>query len=146
MASVKWLKKIQIINHHFKGPFQEIDYNYYPYKDSDVGKVPVTNINIASIIQQPLNHSIMDTGTHQIEGIAWTGTGVVVEVEVSSDGGENWYKAELTQDLSQPYSWVFWNYTWKVPGKGEYTIMSRAKDSSGRIQPLDAMWNKKGYG
>ena len=146
MASVKWLKRISVINYQFKGPYQEIDYNYYPHRDSDEEKVPVTNINVASIIQQPLNHSIMDTEIHQIEGIAWTGTGVIVEVEVSTDGGGNWNKAELIQDLSQPYSWVFWKHTWKVSEKGEYTIMSRARDSSGRIQPFEAMWNRKGYG
>lgn len=146
MASVKWLKRIIVIDHHFKGPFQDIDYNYYPYKDSDEGKTPVTNINVASVIQQPLNHSILDTGTHLIEGIAWTGMGIITEVEISTDGGENWNKVELIQDLSQPYAWTFWKYTWKVPDKGEYTIMSRARDSFGHIQPFDAMWNRKGYG
>jgi DMSO/TMAO reductase YedYZ molybdopterin-dependent catalytic subunit len=50
MASVKWLKRIIVIDRHFRGPFQEIDYNYYPYKDSDTGKTPVTYINVDSII------------------------------------------------------------------------------------------------
>jgi DMSO/TMAO reductase YedYZ molybdopterin-dependent catalytic subunit len=146
MASVKWLKRIIVIDHHFKGPFQEIDYNYYPYKDSDEGKTPVTHINVSSIIQRPLSNSILDTGKHSIEGIAWTGAGVIVEVEVSTDGGANWHKAKLSQDLSQPYSWTFWEYNWKVPYKGEYTILSRARDSFGRSQPLEAIWNRKGYG
>ncbi|KJS22382.1 MAG: sulfite oxidase [Clostridiaceae bacterium BRH_c20a] len=146
MASVKWLKKIIAIDHHFKGPFQDIDYNYYPHTDSDEGKTPVTTINVDSIIQQPLDRSILDTGTHIIEGIAWTGAGIIVEVEVSTDGGENWHKAKLSQDFSQPYSWTFWKYIWKVSEKAEYTIMSRATDSLGRIQPFEAMWNRKGYG
>lgn len=146
MASVKWLKRIIVTGHHFKGPFQELDYNYYPYKDSDVGKKPVTKINVSSIIQQPLSHSILDAGEHVIEGIAWTGAGVILEVEVSTDGGESWHKAKLFQDRSQLYSWSFWTYIWKASHKGEYTLMSRAKDSFGRIQPIKAMWNRKGYG
>ena len=146
MASVKWLKRITVINRQFEGPFQEIDYNYYPFKESDEGKQPVTYINIASIIGQPLKGSILDTGRHEIEGIAWTGTGVITLVEISTNGGETWSKAELTQDISQPYSWVFWKYSWRVSEKGEYTIMSRARDSSGRIQPFEASWNRKGYG
>lgn len=146
MASVKWLKRIIAIDHHFEGPFQEIDYNYYPDKDSDEGKIAVTYINIDSVIQQPLDHSILDIGTHQIEGIAWTGAGVITEVQISTDGGENWDKAELIQDSSQPYAWTLWKYSWKVPDKGEYTIMSRASDSFGSIQPFEAMWNRKGYG
>lgn len=146
MSSVKWLKRINVIDHHFHGPFQEIDYNYYPYKDSDVGKIPVTNINVSSIIQQPLSNSILNTGKHIISGIAWTGAGVIKEVEVSTDGGENWHKAKHSQDLSQPYSWSSWRYIWKVSQKGEYKIMSRASDSFGCSQPLEAMWNRKGYG
>ena len=102
--------------------------------------------NVSSTIQQPLNQSIIDAGKHLIEGIAWTGAGVILEVEVSTDGGENWHKAKLFQDPSQLYSWTFWNYVWKAPYKGEYSIMSRARDSFGRIQPLKALWNRKGYG
>lgn len=146
MASVKWLKRITVIQHRFKGPFQDIDYNYYPYKDSDQGKTPVTNINVSSIIQQPLNYTTLNTGIHVIKGIAWTGRGVILEVEISTNGGVSWNKAELTQDVSQPYSWTLWKYSWNVVHKGEYKIMSRAKDSFGRIQPLNAIWNRKGYG
>lgn len=135
-----------VIDHHFRGPFQEIDYNYYPYKDSDVGKNPVTKINVSSLIQQPLSGSILDDGEHVIEGIAWTGAGVILDVEVSTDGGESWHKAKRFQDQSQRYSWTFWNYVWKAPHKGVYKIMSRARDSFGRIQPFNAIWNRKGYG
>ena len=146
MASVKWLKRIIVIDHHFKEPFQEIDYNYYPYRDSNAGKTPVTNINVNSIIQRPLSKSILDTGKHIIEGIAWTGAGGIVGVEVSTDGGQKWHKAKLSKDLSQPYSWTFWTYNWEATYKGEYLIKSRARDSFGRSQPLEAMWNRKGYG
>ncbi|MCO1603348.1 sulfite oxidase [Desulfosporosinus nitroreducens] len=146
MASIKWVKRIVVIDHLFKGPFQEIDYNYYPYKDSDKGKTPVAQINVSSIIQQPQSYSILDNGKHVVEGIAWTGTGVIIEVEVSTDGGESWHKAILGQEQSHLYSWTFWKYDWKVSSKGEYLIMSRARDSFGNIQPFKAKWNRKGYG
>ena len=51
MASVKWIKKIIVIDKEFKGPFQAVDYVYYPNKDNDNGKVPVTTINVNSTIQ-----------------------------------------------------------------------------------------------
>ncbi len=146
MASVKWLKTITVINHPFQGPFQSIDYNYYPYKDSDIGKRPVTTININSTIQQPLEYTALGTGVHQIEGIAYTGQGVITQVEISFNGGKDWEQATLQQDPSQPYTWTHWTYTWHASQKGEYTIMSRAKDSTGRIQPEEAEWNRKGYG
>ena len=146
MASVKWLKRIVVIDRHFEGPFQDIDYNYYPSKENDEGKAPVTTINVDSIIQQPMDRSTLDTGTHEIEGIAWTGTGEISEVEVSVNGGANWQKAEIIRNKAQPYAWVFWKYIWAAAEKGEYTIMSRARDSMGNVQPGTPFWNRKGYG
>ncbi len=146
MAWVKWLKRISVIDHLFTGPFQAIDYNYYPYKDSDRNKKPVTTININSIIQYPMNLSILNTGNHNIKGLAWTGKGVMTAVEVSTDNGVTWDFAKLQRDPSQVYSWVLWNHQWNVHNQGEYTVMSRAYDSYGRSQPEAAAWNRKGYG
>ncbi|WP_308647308.1 sulfite oxidase [Paenibacillus oleatilyticus] len=146
MASVKWLRSITVTRTHFNGPFQDIDYMYYPEKDSDTGKIPVTSIQVNSIIQQPLNRSVLDKGMHQIYGLAWTGTGSIKKVEISTDGGGNWRPAVVQPESPNAYSWTFWNYTWFADQKGEYTIMSRATDSFGFVQPAAAKWNRKGYG
>ena len=146
MASVKWLKEIQVIDYKFEGPFQTIDYVYYPNKYDDKGAVPVTTIKINSIIKQPLNYSLLDRKTHEIFGIAWTGSGTITDVELSFDSGSTWKKTNLYGKSSQPYGWSNWRYLWEVKDKGEYTIMCRAKDSGGNIQPLEAIWNRKGYG
>lgn len=146
MASVKWLRSITVIPAHFSGPFQDIDYMYYPEKDSDAGKTPVTTIHVNSIIQQPLDRSMLEKGMHHIYGLAWTGAGCINKVEISVDGGENWNPAVVQPGLQDAYSWLHWNYTWFANQKGEYTIMSRATDSSGFVQPAKARWNRKGYG
>ncbi|AOY77867.1 sulfite oxidase [Clostridium formicaceticum] len=146
MASVKWLKEIRVIDHKFTGPFQAIDYVYYPNKEDDFGKKPVTEIKVNSIIQQPMNYSVLDTGSHSINGIAWSGHGTIKEVELSFDQGLTWKNVELYQDKNQQHLWTFWKYAWTVEEKGEHTIMCRAKDSYGNIQPLEAEWNRKGYG
>lgn len=120
---------------------------YYPNKENDLGKRPVTKIKVNSIIQQPMDLETLDTGTHEIYGIAWTGTGKITEVELSFDEGSTWHSTRLqSQNKPEPYSWVFWTYEWKPLKKGEYIIMSRAKDSGGDIQPFEAQWNRKGYG
>lgn len=146
MASVKWLKKITVLNKPFEGPYQELDYHYFPYDDSDEDKVPVTLMKVNSIIQQPLPQSTLDTGRHLIFGIAWTGKGIISKVEISFDNGQNWEKTKLRQDPNQPYSWTFWSYTWDIYIKGKYTIMVRSTDSSGREQPVKVEWNRLGYG
>ena len=34
---------------------------------------------------------------------------------------------------------------WQPPRPGYYTILSRATDSTGRVQPVVATWNPSGY-
>lgn len=146
MASVKWLRTITVTRTPFTGPFQTVDYMYYPEKDSDAGKTPVTAIHVNSTIQQPFDWNILDTGMHRIYGIAWIGTGAVVKVEVSVDGGSQWTEASLHPLKGHPYGWTFWSLDWHAPQKGEYLLMSRATDSFGSMQPMEAQWNRKGYG
>ncbi|MDF2000185.1 sulfite oxidase [Peribacillus frigoritolerans] len=146
MASVKWIKQISVINTTFTGPFQTIDYMYYPNKDNDQNAFPVTAININSTIQKPLDMEKINTGVHLIKGIAWTGKGVITKVEISIDDGYTWSNADILPGKNVGYGWVSWSFEWNISEKGEYTIKSRATDSFGQIQPNLPFWNKKGYG
>lgn len=146
MASVKWIKKITVIDDTFQGPFQTTDYVYYPHKNNDVGKHPVTTMNSNSTIQQPLHLSTLSQGAHLIKGIAWTGEGTITAVDISIDNGHTRLPASLQQNSAEPYSWVRWSFRWHAEKKGEYTLLSRATDSLGRVQPPIAVWNRKGYG
>ena len=69
-----------------------------------------------------------------LEGAAWAGERGVARVEVSTSGGEDWTVATLNWH-SQPYSWVFWTYPWEVGAPGAYTVMARATDDQGNVQP-----------
>ncbi|MBT2722772.1 sulfite oxidase [Bacillus sp. ISL-46] len=145
MASVKWIKKITVIDKEFKGPFQVVDYVYYPNKENDAGKFSVTAANVNSTIQYPLDRQLLHTGIYEIKGIARTGEGKITKVEISLDGGQTWDPCQLNSP-SEKYSWVHWNYKWEALKKGEYTIKSKATDSQGNVQPSEPFWNRKGYG
>lgn len=145
MASVKWLKHITVMDHSFEGPFQTMDYNYYPDPVTGVGKYPVTTMRVNSVIQQPLDGAVLKSGTHRVEGIAWTGKGTITKVDVSFDNGATWAEAFLNSSVSR-YAWIEWSCLWQVSQPGTYTILSRAHDSLGRVQPLVGMWNRMGYG
>ncbi|PLS01883.1 sulfite oxidase [Neobacillus cucumis] len=145
MASVKWLKKITVIDKEFNGPFQTIDYVYYPNKENDNGKFPVTTVHVNSTIQYPLNSQLLHKGTYMIKGIAWTGNGRISKVEISIDDGQTWETCQLASAANK-YSWISWNYKWEAVKKGEYTIKSKATDSQGNVQPSEPFWNRKGYG
>ncbi|OQP07154.1 sulfite oxidase [Geobacillus sp. 46C-IIa] len=146
MASVKWLAHIIVTDHPFTGPFQSIDYMYYPYPDRDDGKRPVTTIRVNSLIQFPLDRSIHRRGLLKMEGISWTGRGVITRVEVSLDGGRTWREAKVSRNDREPYAWVHWQWEWNADRPGDYEILVRATDSAGRTQPLHPLWNRKGYG
>ncbi len=146
MASVKWLKQITIIDQEFSGPFQTIDYMYYPNKETNDHAQPVTTLNVNSIIQKPLHMEILNTGIHPIKGIAWTGKGIITKVEISTDNVETWSEAKIQNQTHGHYGWVTWEMDWKITKKGEFTILSRASDSHGRVQPATPLWNRKGYG
>ncbi|MDN3016349.1 sulfite oxidase [Paenibacillus sp. BSR1-1] len=146
MASVKWIKQITLIDSHFTGPFQSMDYVYFPNKNNDEGAVPVTGLKVNSTIQKPLDREILNIGKHVIKGIAWTGKGEISKVDISTDNGQTWAPANLLDPSPGRYGWVPWSYEWTVEAKGEYTIMSKAADSSNRIQPSNPFWNRKGYG
>lgn len=146
MASVKWIKQITVIDNSFEGPFQSIDYVYYPNKDDNKGAYPVTIINVDSTIQKPLHMDVLDTGKHLIQGIAWTGEGYIKEIEISTDNGKTWTNVLVENEEKAPNEWTSWSYEWSVQNKGEYTIIVRATDSHNRTQPETPFWNRKGYG
>ncbi|MFA9560105.1 sulfite oxidase [Evansella sp. AB-rgal1] len=144
MASVKWLKEIKVINHHYEGKFQTDDYMYYPNIENDENVFPVTEINVNSTIQQPINLTTFKVGVIEVNGIAWTGKGMIQHVFISIDNGDTWEKAMLHS--KGKYGWVSWKYLWRVTKKGEYTVLCKAADSEGRTQPEVPYWNRKGYG
>lgn len=146
MASVKWLKQISVIDDLFHGPFQSIDYVYYPNKNDNKRSFPVTTINVNSTIQKPLNMEIIQIGEHKIKGIAWTGKGYITNVKISTDNGKTWSDTQLERRDHKGYSWFNWSYKWTIQSKGEYTILTKATDSYHRTQPSAAYWNRKGYG
>jgi hypothetical protein len=106
----------------------------------------VTTLNVNSSIQRPLDRSILRKGKHNIRGIAWTGMGENKRVQLSFDKGDNWDNAQLNKFPGQSQSWLHWHYDWEPRHSGEYSIMSRSEDAYGRVQPMVARWNRKGYG
>jgi hypothetical protein len=98
---------------------------------------------VKSVIARPGDGSTVKSQV-RIEGAAWAGEANIARVEVSTDSGLTWHDARLGADHAR-YAWRLWNYVWKAPKAGEYTILSRATDDQGRTQPQNAAWNPSGY-
>ena len=145
MASVKWLEQITALKTPFKGPFQAIDYVYLPQENDYPNATPVTEIKINSMITQPSPGLQIPKGFYTIRGMAWAGKNMIIQVDVSTDGGATWSKAKLTSPEHEKFNWTLWEYVWSIKLPGKHTILSRAVDSQGNIQPMKAAWNAKGY-
>ncbi|WP_184326942.1 DUF4082 domain-containing protein [Rhizobium sp. BK529] len=57
------------------------------------------------------------------------GGGIIAGVEVSTDGGQHWFKATGREN---------WSYNWVVQASGTYTILSRAVDDSVNMEAPSA--------
>ncbi|MFD1726684.1 DUF4082 domain-containing protein [Rhizobium viscosum] len=80
-----------------------------------------------SSISSPIVGASFLEGQHvTITGTAQDfGGGIIAGVEVSTDGGQHWFKATGRES---------WSYNWVVQASGTYTIMSRAVDDSVNLE------------
>ncbi len=146
MASVKWLKRIQVLDRPYDGFFQNRRYvfiNEGPEKDI-ARREPVTTIKVKSNITTPRHGEIIPPGPIVIRGFAWSGNGEVTRVEVSDDAGETWGDAELKGE-ADVNCWRRWEFPWTAKEPGHFIFMSRATDSTGARQERESPWNFRGY-
>jgi sulfite oxidase len=148
-ASCKWLEEIKILESEFVGNFMSPGYRFpnQVVKPGDSVKPEdthvVTGLNVKSVISGPLDGSSLKSGQVTVHGIAWAGEADIVKVEISIDGGSSWNPATLGREQSR-YAWRLWTFSWNAK-RGDYLIQSRATDSRGRAQPMEATWNPSGY-
>jgi DMSO/TMAO reductase YedYZ molybdopterin-dependent catalytic subunit len=144
MASVKWLKEISLIDKPFDGFFQTGDYIYIDAEGIPDG-TPIRQMQVRSLILNPTEGSDHSSRFIQISGIAWSGMGDIVDVSISHDDGKNWHATNL-EAPNDLYGWTRWHSHLDLPHPGQFTLLSRATDSAGNIQPEKPLWNRGGYG
>jgi sulfane dehydrogenase subunit SoxC len=76
---------------------------------------------------------LLERGFYNITGLAWSGRGRIVRVDVSVDGGRNWTQARLESPVL-PKCLTRFNIDWQWDGK-PYVLQSRATDENGHVQP-----------
>jgi DMSO/TMAO reductase YedYZ molybdopterin-dependent catalytic subunit len=142
VASVKWLKRIDVITHDYAGEFQV---GHYMYEWPDRPHEPVTAMRVRARITDPEPGAIIPAGEYVVRGKAWSGTGPVTKVEVSLTGEGDWLPARL--DIRHdPSAWQSWSFTWDATKPGRHTLRARATDAAGNVQPDVPPWNRLGYG
>ena len=147
MTSVKWLARIDAIAEPFAGYQQATGYRIRAHED-DPG-TPVTRIMPRALMAPPgvpdfmTRARFVTAGPCELTGRAWSGWGAIEAVEVSVDGGASWAEAALGPE-PEPGAWRAWSFAWEAT-PGEHELCSRARDSAGNAQPVEADWNVGGY-
>jgi DMSO/TMAO reductase YedYZ molybdopterin-dependent catalytic subunit len=149
-ASCKWLTEIKVLDKEFDGNFMSPGYRMpnQPVKPGEAVKVedthPASALNVKSLIASPGDGANVKSRAIYVQGVAWAGEADIAKVEVSTDSGATWQAAQLGKEQSH-YAWRLWSYPWNAPKPGTYSIMSRATDIQGRMQPDSVQWNPSGY-
>jgi len=145
MASTKWLKRIRFEANPADGHFMVRGYRWNLPGEDPAGAAPIEEMRVKSVITRPLSGSRQPLGKVRIQGYAWAGPRGVRLVEVSSDGGKSWKPAGFMGDTS-PMAWRSWATEFEVKTPARLTVMARATDGAGAVQPLEAPMSAGGYG
>lgn len=145
MAHVKWLTGITVVAEPFDGHQMSA---YRRRQSPDDPGAPVTRMEPRALLQPPgfpdfmTRDRVLRPGPVALTGRAWSGWGPVEAVEVTVDG-QVWEPAVLAPPTG-PAAWAAWSWTWDaVPG--DYVLSARARDATGRVQPLEQPWNRGGF-
>src|SRR6266516_2713065 len=142
VASVKWLRHIDVLTEPHAGEFQT---GHYLYEWPDRPHEPVALMRVRARITDPAPGTTIPAGTYTVRGKAWSGTGPVTQVDVSLTGEGDWHPAEL-EPPNGPYQWQDWSFDWEATTAGRSSLRARATDAAGSVQPEVPPWNRLGYG
>lgn len=152
-CSQKWLNRIWVRNvEHDSSKMKGTSYRSppYPYPPGqapvkDEKWVIVTSWPIKSMITAPTADSTVKAGSKvEVRGHAWAGESKVERVDISTDMGSTWMKADLKAPANK-YAWQRFSLAVSFPTQGYYEVWARATDDKGRAQPFTQPWNPKGY-
>jgi sulfane dehydrogenase subunit SoxC len=136
----KYLRRIKVVDRYY------MNYNDFGHMDQDP-KIAALEYQIGpkSVITRPSpGHLLPGKGFYEISGLAWSGGGAIKLVEISTNGGKTWTKAEF-KGTPQRMAHTRFALNWNWDGS-ETEIMSRCTDEIGQAQPTRAQlakyWNK----
>ncbi|MDQ2684042.1 MAG: molybdopterin-dependent oxidoreductase, partial [Chloroflexota bacterium] len=119
MKNVKWITKIEAVDHDYQGYWQERGWSDpAPYQ-------------IWGRIDYPRGW-IEAPGPTMSYGVASAGDRDVQRVEVSIDDGATWADAQLEPALNAPFTWVRWAFPFEAVS-GKFTMKIRVTDGQGAV-------------
>lgn len=131
-SSVKWLRRIKLVAQ----PVMTRDETakYTDLMPDGRARQFTFLMEAKSLITRPsAGRALSGSGFHEISGLAWSGSGAITRVEVSTDGGASWTDAQLQIPVLAKAHTRF-TLPWRWNGE-EAVIASRCTDDTGYVQP-----------
>ena len=138
VANVKWVNEIHLQEARFLGNYQARWYRTVRAvggsgeltdTETQFMETEVTKLNLKSVIARVRQSG----GAHTVLGFVLNDGTPLRSVEVKVDNGP-WQPATLDKQNTQ-YSWKLFTYRWEGATPGEHTLVSRATDVTGKVQP-----------
>ena len=149
-ASTKWLHTLTVLEAPFKGTYMDSSYRVPRYPIEPGTKMPGDAVSaqawpVKSIITSPAPNARFKAGAPiTVRGRAWVGEGAVERVEISTDEGKTWQRAQLAA-AGDKYAWRTFTFPLEPKQPGYTTVLARAWDDRGNAQPAVSTWNPLGY-
>ncbi len=137
MTQVKWLSLIYVLDRRYEG--QHMVRNYLSLRSIHTAQgeiwldTSISRTRLKSVVARVARRKAGNGYEYRISGPAWGGSIPIGKVEVRIDDGP-WRAATIT-DKRGKYAWMLWSIDWPNPAPGKHTLVSRAIDANGRIQP-----------
>ncbi len=141
-VNVKWLRRLQVTDQPAMSRDEAASYT--DLMPDGRARRFTFEMESNSVITRPSGQQRLDDpGFHEISGLAWSGRGKIVRVEVSTDGGRTWRDAAL-QGPVHPKALTRFRIPWVWKGE-EALLQSRSTDETGYVQPTrDALLAVRG--
>ena len=136
VANVKWLSEIHVQQDPYLGKYQARWYRTLRGETIN-GEVKwketaVTRMRLKSFIARVTREG----NRHKVLGVALNDGTPLKAVEVRVDDGP-WQAATMDPATSSKFSWKLFTYIWNGATPGEHTLVSRAIDANGNVQPTE---------
>jgi len=136
VCNVKWLSQIHIQEDAYTGKYQSRWYRTIRGEMIDgemkYMETAVTHMNLKSFIARVTKNG----DQYKVLGVILNDGTPIKSVEVKVDEGP-WQPATMDPSTKDKYGWKLFTYQWKGATPGAHTLVSRATDVAGRVQPTE---------
>jgi sulfane dehydrogenase subunit SoxC len=134
-TNVKWLGSLKITDQPYMA--RDETSKYSDLMPDGKARIFTYAMEAKSVITFPSGGQTLPTrGLYELTGLAWSGRGRIERVEVTTDDGRTWVKAEL-QEPRLAIALTRFRLAWRFDGQNSI-IASRAIDETGYVQPTRA--------